>query len=173
MRLLPVVYRWNQALHVMAAEQRYWKVCDRQFSDSEEYPLVVLEARSRASHNQYFAAVADGFANLPEGISARWPTAEHLRKWCLVETGWFEEKEFQCDTEGNAYALATFIRTEASFARISVHGSKVIVRRAKSQSAAEMGKDDFQASKQAVLELIEYMIGAERGSLRKQAGKSA
>jgi hypothetical protein len=36
-----------------------------------------------------------------------------------------------------------------------------------------MGKEAFEASKRAVLDLLESMIGVARGELKKQAGKSA
>ncbi len=130
-RVYPVTFIWRELAvvdeqgeisHVkaMVPLPRFGNMCGRQYHYGEEYPLVPLEARSRASHNQYFAALHDGFMNLPEKIAARWPSEEHLRKWLLVETGWFEEKEFDFDTEAQAKRLGTFIRTEDEYARIAV-----------------------------------------------------
>ena len=100
MKIYPVVFHWldvdvadqqgvMHATKAMVPIARYVNTAARQYHEGEEYPLVMLETRSRASHNQYFAAVNDGFDNLPERIAARWPTSEHLRKWLLIETGWF------------------------------------------------------------------------------------
>lgn len=152
---------------------RYSNIAKRQFTAGEEYTLAPVTERSMASHRQFFAAINDGFHNLPEKISARFPTAEHLRKWLLTETSWFDEKEFDLISEKHAKALATFIRTEDSYARITLHGTKVIVRRAKSQSLSAMGKDDFQRSKQDVLDLLEHMIGVPKGKLMQEANKHA
>lgn len=180
----PVVFTWVDVdvvdehgvatkCKAMVPLKRYDNLAKKQFHDGEEYPLVILEARSRASHSFYFASVGNGFDNLPEKIAARWPTAEHLRKWLLIECGWFEEREFDCDSEINARRLATFIRTEDEYARISLHGKKVIVRRAKSQSAAAMGKKDFEDSKKAVLDLLEHFTEVPRGTLNKEARRRA
>jgi hypothetical protein len=181
MRMVPVVFRWTWAALpdsgelklVMMPETRYEKVARRQFHENEDYPLVVLEARSRASHNQYFAAIDDAWHNLPESIAARWPSAEHLRKWALIETGWFDEKDFDCDTPSHARNLATFIRSVDEYARIHLSGKKVIVRTAKSQSAASMAKEPFEKSKRDVLDLLATMTGTTRATLKKEAGRSA
>lgn len=189
MRIVPVTFVWRDAevidddgvatrRKVMAPLARFDNICGRQFHDGEEYPLVPLEARSRASHGHYFACIHDGFQNLPENIAARWPSEEHMRKWLLIETGWFEEKDFDCPDELFAKRLATFVRTENEYARISIHRvdgkrCKVIIRTAKSQSAAAMGKQAFEASKKDVLDLLEHMTAVPRGTLMREAGKSA
>lgn len=101
-----------------------------------------------------------------------------MRKWTLIETGWFEEKEFDCPDEKFAKRLALFIRTEDEFARITVHRPnpdnpadkwKVIVRRAMSQEHASMGKEAFQKSKWDVLNYLEEIIGLAKGALMKNA----
>jgi hypothetical protein len=183
----PVVMKWTEVDTVdadgvvrstwaMVPQARYERVCKKQYQPGEEYPLVVLEPRSRASHNAFFAEIGSAFSNLPENIAARFPTAEHLRKWCLIETGWFDEKEFDCPDEKFAKRLGTFIRTQDDFARISVHrvGSawKVIVRQAKSQSAQAMSKQPFEESKKDVLDLLEAMTNVPRGSFKKEAKAS-
>lgn len=190
-RPIPVTYDWLEVevtdpasgevrrCKAMVPKSRFDNICGRQFDLGEDYTLVPHEDRSMASHRQYFAAIKDGFNNLPERLHARWPTAEHLRKWCLVECNLFDEKEFDCPDETFAKRLGYFIRTEDEYAVISIHKTegtkrvKVIVRRAKSQSMQSMGKAEFQASKQAVLDLIESFIGLERGQLKKHAGKNA
>lgn len=183
-RIYPVNCKWTEVeitdadgissrLMAMVPTPRYAKLAERQYHPGEEYPLVPLEARSRASHSHYFAALTDGFHNLPESVAARWPSADHLRKWLLVETGWFNESEIDCASPATARQTAVLMRSFDDYARISVHGSKVIIRRAKSQSASSMGKDAFEKSKKDVLNLLEEIIGSGRGSLMRQAGRSA
>jgi hypothetical protein len=157
----------------MVPVHRHDNISKRQYTDGAEYTLTPIEDRSMASHNQFFAAMHEYYVNLPEKIAARWPSAEHFRKWCLVETGWCDEKEFDMASEKHAKALGTFIRTEDEYARIRVVGLKVIVRRAKSQSLAAMGKADFEASKRAVLELAQHFVGVAPGKMMKEAGRHA
>lgn len=191
MRHQAVVFDWKEvdvadtdgvvhSIMAMVPQRKYSNICKRQFGESGEYPLAAIEERSRASHSQFFASLHDGYINLPEKIAVRWPSAEHMRKWLLVETGWFDEKEFECPDEDFAKKLGTFVRTEDEFARISVHRPrgnhdswKVIIRRAKSQSAAAMGKQEFEASKKDVLDLLEHFLTVPRGTLIKEAGRNA
>ena len=181
MRIQPIVFIWSEAIvpesgeikRVMVPQPRYAKIAARQFVDGQEYPLAILETRSRASHNQFFAALHEGFQNLPEKIAPRFPTEDHLRKWLLCETGWFDEDEFDFETEKQANRLARWIRTDNEYARIKVVGTRVIVRRAKSQSAAAMGKDTFEQSKRDVLDLLEAMTNVPRGTLKREAGRAA
>ncbi len=129
-----------------------------------------------ASHRQFFAAVNDGFRNLPENVAARFPSSEHMRKWLLIETGWHEEKEFECASAKHAKALCTFIRTEDEYVRISNpknHPTTVIIRKARSQSLAAMGKQDFENSKRDVLDLLESMVDVPKGTLMREAGNAA
>lgn len=183
-RIVPVVFDWREVdiidvdgemtrVKVMVPQIRYAKTAERQFALNEPYPLVVLEARSRASHGHYFAALNEGFENLPEGISSRWPTAEHFRRWALIECGWFTEKEIDFGTSQYAKRAAILLHDEFDeFARIFQpnNGPKLIVRRAKSQSAAAMAKDAFEASKKDVLDLLASMVGVDTETLKKQAG---
>jgi hypothetical protein len=182
-RTFPVNFVWRQvdiidgdgvAVRRMAMVPlaRYANVAARQYHEGEEYPLVPLEARSRASHNFYFASIHEGFQNLPEKIAARWPTEEALRHWILIETGWFEEDEFVFDSEAEAKAAMPKIRKRHVYARIMRKGSTLFVRYAKSQSAAAMGKAEFDASRKDVLELLDHMVGVPRGELKRQAGRS-
>jgi hypothetical protein len=183
-RHYPVVYKWcmvdvldgageAHATWAMVPTPRYEGLAYKQYAVGEEYPLVLLEARSRASHNFYFASLQNAFDNLPENIAARFPSVDHLRAWSLVETGWFDEMEVELASEAEAKKLAARTRTESPYARISRHGRRLIARYPKSQSAKSMGKDSFEASKRDVLELLEGMIGVPLGSLSKEAGKAA
>jgi hypothetical protein len=238
-KIAPIVMAWREAdvispqdgtvekRRVMVPVERYRLHAERQYQDGAEYPLIPLEARSRAAHSRYFAALNEAYGNLPETISKRWETSEHFRKWVLIEVGEFYEKEFEfigVDAERQARRLAAFIRTEDEFARIFVTcveaGSfreddaadaavaiwnrdaqsraltdrmkrvvstvlrlyrdggasqkwKVLVRKAKSQDHASMSKSEFKESSDKVLAYAEALIGTPRGTMMREAGRSA
>jgi hypothetical protein len=184
MRTQPIAFDWMQVEIVDAdgeAERRmamvplprYANVCKRQFGEGGEHVLEPVSERSMASHNQYFAAINDHFNNLPEKIAARWPTATHFRRWLLIECGYFDEKEFDMPDDTNAQRLGLFIRTEDEYARIAIRASKVIVRRAVSQSISAMKKEPFEQSKKDTLDLAALLTGTPRAVAMREAGRSA
>jgi hypothetical protein len=180
MRQQPVVFMWDG--DHMVPQARYKRVCDRQFVVGEEYVLERVESRSMASHNQFFAAVNDAFDNLPEKLAASFPSAEHLRKWALIQTRHFEQREIEYDTQHDAETSARYARTEDIYARIKVermpsgsgHGRwLLVIRKARSQSLGAMKKAEFEQSKRDVLDLLETMTEVPKGSLMKNAGRAA
>ena len=185
MKPQPIVFRWVEVMDPDASDSgelimamvpllRYGNVAKRQFGDAgSEHVLEPSSERSMASHNQYFAALHDAFMNLPESVSARWPTEEHFRKWLLIEAGYFDERELTFLTDKKAIEAATFIRELDAYARIHPHGCKVLIQRARSQSLSAMRKEEFEASKKAVLELAEQFTGVSRTQAMKEAGRSA
>lgn len=193
MRTDPVSFRWItvdvtdektgvvESVLAMVPAPRYRKIADRQFHIGEEYPLVILEARSRASHNHFFAALSEGFDNLPESYRAehKWASADDMRQDLLMTAGFSSEKVFEAANETHAIRLATHFRDDTGFCRITFgldeRGklTRVRVRRAKSQDHSSMDKQTFEASKKAVLDLLEGIIGLTRGDLMKHAGRSA
>ena len=170
--------RTGELIWVMVPLPKFKNLAQRQFHPGEEYPLVILEPRSRASHSQYFAALHDAYQSLPEKISARWQSQEHFRKWLLIETGWFDEEEFNFDSQLYAKRFAAFYRKEKGndYVRIINPTSapkKIIIQSAKSQSAAAMGKTEFEESKRDVLDLAANLIGTKTSELKRHAGRSA
>jgi hypothetical protein len=163
----PVVFIWTSDGR-MAPMPRFKKICDAQFIVGEEYPLTLLEARSRNSHNHFFATVHEAWKNLPEDIASDFPSTEHLRKWALCKTGWSTMKTFPCETHDHARNLAIFARSADEFAVIEVRGNIVRIHQAKSQSAAAMGKDEFQKSKTDVLDKIAELIEVTPKQLRRE-----
>ena len=153
---------------------RYGNVARRQFGDAgTEHTLAPFEERSMRSHSQYFCALGDYFDNLPHIENTPWPTEEHFRAWLLIETGWCEQKEFECINAMHARRLAEHIRIDEPYSRIKLHGKMVTVRKPKSQSVAAMGKRDFEESKRAVLTLAEGLTGISRTEMMKHAGRYA
>jgi hypothetical protein len=193
--IAPIVMVWREAdvfdpedgsierRRVMVPVPKYRPRAERQYEDGAEYTLAPVEPRSRALHSRYFAALNEAFHNLPEKVSARWENVEHFRKWVLIETGWYHEKDFTFEgrrAEAEARRLAAFIRTEDDYARMWVTKVaerpptwKVIIHKAKSQDHASMKNEEFKESSNAVLDFAAQLIGTRRGELNRHAGRSA
>lgn len=167
----PFYYRWSG--DEMVPLPRFAARARKQFVVGEVYPLIVHEDRSDASHRQYFAAIAEGWRQLPENIADRWPSPEYLRKWCLVRSGFADEQATVCSSDKQATEIAAFIRPLDSYAVITVKGPVVTVYRAKSQSRRAMNKADFESSKRAVLDLIADLVGTDADTLSANADRAA
>lgn len=168
-KIKPVVYEWSG--NEMVPLQRFKRQCDAQYLVGEHYVLTVVEARSRASHNFYFATLHDAWENLPEEIAPRYPSPEHLRAQALVQTGWATERNFPCTSHEHATQLASYIRTTSTYAVIRVHGDVVQIFEPMSQSAKAMGKDQFEKSKRDVLEWVAGLIDTKVSTLKKQGNQ--
>lgn len=191
MRSRPIVFKWmrvevideedgvaRQAM-AMVPHARFDNIAKSQFHDGGEYPMVVQEARLRASHDHYFAAIKDGFESLPEKVDVgygivRFKSTEHLRKWTLIETGWCKERDYEFVNEKMAKRFAAFFLEEVDeYARFKVDGRKLLIRTAQSQDHAHMDREAFEKSKKDVLDYIASLIGVPTSELRKNAGKAA
>jgi hypothetical protein len=169
----PVLFQWTDN-GTMVPEPRFIPLCDKQFVVGEIYPLQVVEPRNMKSHSHYFASLHEIWNNLPEAEAKRFPTAEYLRHWALVEGGFTVEKNFVCDTPRHAKNLAVFIRSVDTYGVIVISKNVVKVFDAKSQSVAAMGAEEFAASKKAVLDIASALIpGLDRKELAKVATKRA
>lgn len=196
MRMQPVVFEWKEVdvvdpktgevskTFAMVPLERFLPTAKRQFQTEQKYRpgdwIVGEDVRSTAQHKRYFAALREAFDQLPETIARRWPTVEHFRHWLLIEANWKDEKEINCEDETHAKRLATFVRTETPFARITVAtnprtGKKtiVVIERAMSQDYSAMDKETFKRSSDDVLDLAATFIQVPRGKLLKEAGRSA
>lgn len=149
------------------------KLADEHFTIGERYILVEHNDRSEASHRHYFAAVRDGWMNLPENMAERFPTAEHLRKYALIKAGYADSQSIVCGSKAEAQRMASFVRPADEFSIVTVTEATVTRWTAKSQSMRAMGKKDFQASKDAVLEVIASMVGVKPSQLVAEAGRAA
>jgi hypothetical protein len=131
--------------------------------------IVLLEAqheRSAKSHRFYFAQLRELWLNLPEKFAIeQWAQSpEHLRKYALIKTGYSETQTFTCAGDAEAKRWAFRMRPIDQFSIVVVKAGTVVRYTAHSQSIKAMGAKDFQASKTAVIEFVEDLIGAERGA---------
>lgn len=164
----PVLWRWDgEAMHPLS--QVWAKRADQQFVIGETYRMEAREERSARSHSHYFACVHEAWMNLPEHEALRYPTAEHLRKYALVMTGYRDERTIACASKAEAERVAAFVRPMDDYAVVSVREAVVRVWTAKSQSVRAMGKKPFQESKTKVLDFLADLIGADPTSLSRAA----
>lgn len=167
-RIRPVLFVWDG--EVMKPAPRFVAMCNRQYTVGEEYPLTLVEHRSMASHNHFFAACAEAWNNLPEDIAKRFPSETHLRRWALVQVGYATHRQTILANAKEARKHAQETREDDEYAVITINGNIVDVWRAKSQALNSMPqKEEFESSKRAVLDLLAEMIQVPRGELSKQA----
>ena len=165
----PLAFRWDGE----ALLPRYPKMADQHLVVGQTYVMVEYLARSKNSHDHYFAAVHEVFINLPDTIVTQFKTEDALRKHALIMTGFRDERSIVCSSKAEAQRLAAFIEPHDDYAIISVSGSTVVELKAKSQSMRAMGREVFQASKQATLDYLAEMIGVGPDTLSANAGRSA
>jgi hypothetical protein len=153
----PIIFQWDG--EVMKPLTRFHNICNAEFTIGEMYRMETIEERSIVSHRHYFAALHSLWLNMPERASHQFPSEEHLRKHCLIMTGFRDERSFVASSKAEALRLAAFIRPVDEYAVVSVHEATVLVWTAQSQSMKAMGKKRFQDSKQAVLDFAADLVG--------------
>lgn len=168
---VPIPYQWDG--EAMAPASTYRRRCDQEFVIGEFYHLVPHEDRSPASHAHYFASITEAWRNLPEALTEQFPTTEHLRKNALIRAGYADERSIVCASKAEALRVAAFIKPMDDYAVVVVSEAVVKVFTAKSQSMRAMGKVQFQASKEAVLNVLADMVGATSGQLQQNAREVA
>ena len=145
--------------------------CHDTFGEGEIVMFERHEERSMVSHNHYFACVAEAWNNLPEQ-DERFPTPDALRKWALIRSGYCTKTEIVLDTPEQAATVASFTGN-AEGVIIVVRENIVVKYTAMSQSVAAMGKQEFQKSKDIVLDTIAELIAVKRRKLEANAGRAA
>ncbi|ERL99763.1 hypothetical protein Q644_09010 [Brucella intermedia 229E] len=165
----PILLSWDGEAFYPASPPCWASRADRQFVVGETYKLVEHHDRSEASHNHYFASIANAWNTLPDHLLAEYPTAEHLRKKMLVKCGYADERTVVCASKAEAERVAAFIKPMDNYAVVIFHEAVVKVYTAQSQSLKAMGKREFQESKEAVLAAIDRLLGVEPGATARAA----
>src|SRR3990167_6672020 len=112
----PLLWVWDgEALWPRPA---FRKEAERQFVVGETYRLGELAQRSHETHAHQFAWLNEAWKTLPERLTAEFPTAGHLRKRALIETGHFHETVLDVGTKEAAIQVATTLRAKDEFAWI-------------------------------------------------------
>lgn len=155
----PVIFTWHG--DTMTPLPRFDKICAKEFVIGALYKMDVIDVRSHVSHNHFFATVHDLWLNLPEEIAAHYPSADHLRKYALIQCGYRNERKIALATSREANEVAAFVRPLDDYAVIVVTDKIVTIYTAKTQSYRGMDKKEFQKSKQDVLEYLSSIIGVK------------
>lgn len=138
-----------------------------EFVIDELYHLEASDHSSDKSRGYYFARVEDLHDNLPPQYEERFPSPEHLRKYALVHCGYRDEEFIVTDSNEHAIAAAAILRRRDAFAVMKVEGNVLRIWTAKSQRRMHMKREEFEASKTAVLDWIEQtLVGVPRDKKR-------
>jgi len=159
----PVIVQWNGEALVPA--DRHRALAERQFVEGQFYTMAVEEPRSTATHNHQFAEIHDAWLNLPEHWAIHFPTADALRKYCLIKAGY-------CDVAVYPHGKPRKMALD-SYSIVDIGEHATTVYRAQSQSRKAMGAKRFQDSKTAVLEIISTMVGVTPETLKQNTGRAA
>lgn len=169
----PLQFRWDGEAMVPASQ--FWsRKADQEFAVGEEYMLVEHHDRSDASHNHEFAFIAEAWQNLHERFAhetwARSP--EHLRKYALIRTRFCNTQTYPCASAAEAERWAKNLSPIDEYSLVTVDGNCVHRFTAMSQKKRGLGAMDkatFQASKQAIIDFLDDLLGVERGSTERAA----
>jgi hypothetical protein len=168
----PINFQWD-GVAMVPASPFFARMCDKRFTVGEVYRLEEISERNMASHRHFFASIAEAWQNLPDYMSERFPTSEHLRRYALVKSGFCDQRTIVCSSKAEAQRMAAFVRPMDEFAVVTANESVVTVYTAKSQSVRAMGKADFERSKTAVLEYVASLIHVNPDVLSQNAGRAA
>jgi hypothetical protein len=167
MNMQAVCFVWDGG--AMIPLERFRRLASQQFRPGHEYALVPHQERSDREQGLYFACIKTTWENLRESDQKRFPSAEHLRKWCLFKEGFASEHTMVCDSDEKAKETAALARFLDGFAIIKISGPIVYVWTALSQSKVMMGHDTFHDSVNKVLERCAHMLGISVNELTENA----
>lgn len=143
------------------------------YAEGEVVWLAEHQPRSMRSHGHYFACVEEAWKNLPEAMAGRWPTPDHLRRWAPIKAGICDQRSVVVASKAEAQRLAAFMRPLDEYAVVDASEAVVTVYTAKSQSLKAMGREAFQASKDAVLSVLADVLEVSTEALSKTAREAA
>lgn len=161
----PIPMTWHEGAF-RPASAHWARRAEKEFKDGDTYRLVDVPERSTAQHNRYFAMVQNAWDSLPPHLQERFPTAEHLRKFCLIQAGYSNSQSITCGSNMEAKKVAAFVRPIDEFSLVTVTGSVVSVYTAQSQNYRAMGKQVFRESADKVLEAVADLIGVTPAELK-------
>lgn len=167
MKIEPVAFIWSG--REMVPLDRFRLLAGRQFRPGHEYALIPHRPRSDKAQGLYFASLLLAWENLPERYDGRFPTAEHLRKWSLVQEGYADERVQVCQSEDQAREIGKLCRELDSYAVIHVASDVLTIWTAQSQDRHHMEAAVFNESMQKVLERVAHMIELSVDELTENA----
>lgn len=152
--------------------RRCAKECDQRYTIGENYFLDEIQERSSKTHAHFFAVVTQAWRGLPESLDGQFPTPDHLRKFCLIKAGFHDHRSIVARSKSEAIRIAAFIKPMDEFAIVAVNDCVIDVYTARSQKHRAMNRQEFAASKTAVMGILDDMLGVARGETQR-AGEAA
>lgn len=151
----------------------YWvRRADKDYVKGEVYRMADQPERSINSHNHYFVSVQNAWENLPPLMAERFSSPDSLRKYALIKAGFCTSESIVCPSHADALRVEKFVQSADAFALVTVKKNVVTRYVAKSQSYKAMGKAEFAASKDKVLDVLAELIGVAKQEL-SDAGRAA
>lgn len=168
---IPMRYTGDGEFHAIGR-----KVCEG-LEVGKVYPFDIANMESEKSRDHFFASIKEIWATLPDHIMRAYPSPDHLRKQCLIRTGYCTMQVFKCDTENDALKAVQFIKSIDKFVACSIEkkvdglGEIYVLTalHAETQKRNSMGGKRFQESKQAVLDYLAEMLGCTADEIRRAA----
>lgn len=152
----------------------YWaRRGDLIFTIGAVYELSEVQERSLISHAHYFSAVNEAWKNLPDEMFDKFPSAEKLRKFALIQCGYHDSHSLVCRSHAEALKVAKFMGPIDEFSAVVVNAATVTRMTAKSQNYRSMDRKTFQESKDKVLGYLANMIGTSPAELSKAGENNA
>lgn len=162
--------RWNGEVFVPVGNwSKDWCITHLRIGE-----IITFEPRrqqSDKSRGHQFAWLHDAWASLPESLAdmSYAGSPELLRKHALIATGFHSVTTIDCGSIAAAERVGAQMKSDGDAAHgyCIVQIREEVVRRfiARSQRKAEMGHDDFQRSKDAVLTWVSNLVDATRENL--------
>ena len=165
MSIAPLTYVYEGDGQFVAVGLAMQQRADEYFAIGARYRLVEHEDRSQKSHSHYFAAIGEAWQSIPDHLLMEYPSDEHLRKKMLIQAGYADHAEYVFTSRKDALAGMKMAKRD-DYAIVVVKDNVVRVYTAKSQSTKAMGKAEFQASKEAVLNKIAELLGSDLEAVR-------
>lgn len=163
-----IIFEWDG--EAMRPLHRFHNLCNAEFVVGEKYRCEVQEDRSWVSHKHQFAWLHDAWLSLPEHVAARFLNEDQLRRHALIAGGFCDSTTVVCASRAEAERWCQHLRAREPDTIITISGNVLVQFTAWSQSRKAMDGKKFQASKQAVLDYVDNLLGVERGSTaRNQA----
>lgn len=162
-----IIFEWDG--EAMVPLRRFHNLANAEFVVGEKYRCEVQEDRSWTSHKHQFAWLHEAWLSLPEEIAERFRNEDQLRKHALIAGGFCDSTTVACASRAEAERWYEFLRTKDPDSIVKIKGNVLIQFTAHSQSRRAMDAKTFQASKQAVLDYVDDLLGVERGTSERNA----
>jgi hypothetical protein len=168
----PIRFIWRDGVLVPDGP-RAARYCDDNFGEGEVVMMERHEERSMRSHSHFMACVAEAWNNLPEADS-RFPNPTALRKWALIKNGYCTESSIVCDSPEQAATVAAFMGyTEGVVIVVRDNVVKRYIAKSQKMSGPDaMKPDEFQRSKNDVLDTLAELLRVKRRRLERAGGKA-